>query len=819
MNPKEVHAATPRIRTSRLSFDTASIWVLTLTIALAGVAFIPVASVPFVFTKVAILAIGGLVALALFILARLTRGNLIVPPVTLIGAFWLVPIAYMLSLLFSGANFSTAFFGNELDLDTAGFMIILAAVATLSSLVFRRAAQYRTFFTVGGIFLAVVLISQVIFLVLSHVIPNSVSATANVVGSFADLGMIVGLGIAAALLSFRFITFSKRTRIAVWVGLVVGLLLLALVNSSIIWILVALVSLGLFIESILRRSASIDDTELDGVETLSAEVAPEVVANEVSRPLAAPLVVLVIALFFLIGGSTIGNALGTSFGTSSLDVRPSWQSTFEIGSHTYASSPIFGSGPNTFGQQWLRFRDASLNGTVFWSVAFTSGIGSIPTAFVTTGLVGALAWMTFLGLFLFLGARSLLFKSPADSYVRFVAVTSYVGAWYVFILAIFAVPGPIVLISGFALAGIFVSTLRYAGARQEWGVIFARNPRIGFLIVFGLTLLLLGSVVAAYSVVEHYLADTAYAEASTALTAGNLDKATTAINRSVTFTKSDRSYQLAALIGVAQMNKIASNTALTPAQAQQQFQAALSASVAAATNATKLGPANYQNWAVLGEVYQVVVPLNIDGAYAQSKAAYQHAITLDPTDPTLPYTLAQLDIAQKDYTSAQADLTKAISLKSDYTQAIFLLSQLEVQEGKAKEALQAAEAAAYFDPTDPTILFQVGILRSANGDNQGAINALAQAVQLNPKYANAQFFLGVMYAQAGNNQQALVQLQAVAALSSDNAKAIAADIASLEAGKNPFPATSLGALGIPQPGVTDQSASSTPATATTTVGH
>src|SRR6202008_5110804 len=122
--------------------------------------------------------------------------------------------------------------------------------------------------------------------------------------------------------------------------------------------------------------------------------------------------------------------------------------------------------------------------------------------------------------------------------------------------------------------------------------------------------------------------------------------------------------------------KIAGDTTLTPAQAQQQFQSALSASVSAATTATKLGPDNYQNWAVLGEVYQVVVPLNISGAYAQSKAAYQHAIALDPTDPTLPYTVAQLDIAQKDYPDAEADLTKAISLKNDYTQAIFLLSQL-----------------------------------------------------------------------------------------------------------------------------------------------
>jgi hypothetical protein len=56
-----------------------------------------------------------------------------------------------------------------------------------------------------------------------------------------------------------------------------------------------------------------------------------------------------------------------------------------------------------------------------------------------------------------------------------------------------------------------------------------------------------------------------------------------------------------------------------------------------------------------------------------------------------------------------------------------------------------------------------------------------------------------MYAIENQFPQALTQLQAVAALSKANAQSVAADIASLQAGKNPFPASQLGALGIPQP--------------------
>jgi tetratricopeptide (TPR) repeat protein len=140
----------------------------------------------------------------------------------------------------------------------------------------------------------------------------------------------------------------------------------------------------------------------------------------------------------------------------------------------------------------------------------------------------------------------------------------------------------------------------------------------------------------------------------------------------------------------------------------------------------------------------------------------------------------------------------AITLKRDYTQAIFLLSQLEAQQGRAREALEAAEAAAYFAPNDPTVLFQVGILRSANGNNAGAIEALSRSVELNPQYANAHFFLGVMQAIAGNYPAATAELEFVAGLSPENAQAVAADLAAVRAGRNPFPPSRLGALGIPQ---------------------
>ena len=788
----------------RFSFDGASIWVLAVTGLLATVAFLPVATVPFLYTKVSILAIGGLLALILFILARLTRGNVIIPPITLIGAMWLVPLAYAVSALFSSAGFQHSFFGNQLEADTLGFMLILASFGTLAALAYRRTDQYRSFFKIATVGFGLVIISEVVLLAISIMSPGTLGATANVVGSFSDLAMVVGLGVSLSLLATRFLTLGKRTQILLWVLSGIGLFVIAIVNSILVWTLVALVALGLFIEAIMRRRPMMDEAELEGVTTLD-DMSESASDSSDGRSLIVPLVVLIIALFFFIGSGTIGSALSSAVGANYLDVRPSWQSTFDVGSHTYASSPLFGSGPNTFGGQWLKFRDPALNETVFWNVDFNSGIGLIPTSFVTVGALGAFAWIAFLALFLWVGLRSLLFRSPEEPTARFAAIASFTGALYVFVLAMFAVPGPVVLIAGFLLAGIFVSTLRYGKGRHEWGIIFSRNPRVGFVIVFALTLLLLAAVVAAYGVVNRYLAEVAYTEGIQALSQGNLDAAEVAADRAILFSPSDRAYQLMASIGTARMNQIANDQSIPAAERQQRFQTALSESVEAAITATRVRPDNYQNWALLGNVFQTVVPLGIDGAYDSAKTAYQRALDLNPSNPTIPYILAQLEVANEQPAAAEQYLMQAIALKRDYTQAIFMLSQLQVALGKAADALKAAESAAIFAPNDPVVLFQLGILRSGTGDTQGAIAALARAVEINPQYANARFFLAVAYATAGQFAPAIVELEAVAALSPENAEGVAADLEALRQNRNPYPASRLGALGIPQVPVTDTS--------------
>lgn len=771
----------------RRSLDTVSIWALLITLGVALFIVMPATTASSSTTKTFVLAAGALITLALYIFARLSRGNIIFPPSVLIGALWFPVIAYALSATFSGVMFTNALWGIALEPDTLGGMFVVACLGTLVALVLRRPEHYHVFLRASAFVFGIVVLLQVLIVIVGQYIPDKISPAFSLIGSFGDLASLLGLGVITILITLRFLEVNTRTYRMLVISGAGALFLLAIANASLVWILLALVSLGLFVEAVMRRGSTSINADLD--EAIVMNEAPLGV-DEGNHSLVLPLSVLAISLFFLIGG-TLGGALANALHVNIVDVRPSWQSTFSIGQKTYTTSKVFGSGPGTFGVQWLKYRDASLNSTVFWNIDFSSGIGFIPTSFVTTGSMGALAWIGLLGLFIVLGLRMLIRRTPQHPFIRFVAIVSFVGALYLFATALFNLPNIVILALAFVFAGLFISTMRFATGSQQWGVIFARSPRLGFVIVFSLTILLLASVVAAYSLVGHYIATTELTRATTAFSAGNLDSADSAIQNSISFAPSSVAYQVQAGIANARLNQIVTSTTLERTAAQKAYQTALSAGINAALTATSLNPSDYQSWLALGNLYAQAVPLGVTGAYDSAKTAYQKAQVLNPTNPQILYILAQLDIANKNSKGAEDNLKAAITLKQDYTAAIFLLSQLLVQDGNVKDALASALAAAYFQPSDPNILFQVGILYAAQGDLTNAAAALSAAVDANPQFANARYFLSAVYVKRGDFPNALLQMKAIAAMSTDNAKAVETQLAALTAGKNPFPANLL----------------------------
>lgn len=777
----------------RRSIEKASVWILIATLLSTMFIVIPTSAMPLITTKAFLLALGTLASLALYILARLGRGNIIFPPLALVGALWLPVAAYALSTAFSGVSFANAFWGLSFETDTLGFMFVATCLGTLSALVLRQPDQYRSFVKVGAWAFGAVTFLQLLIMIVGQFAPNVISPAFSILGSYKDLAFVLGFGVVGSLLTSRLIELSSETaRILLVIGSV-ALVLLAIANSTVVWILVALVALGLFVEAVMRRGSKDAGGDIDDSALLDEAPLEE---NGGNHSLIIPLVVLVISLFFLLGG-TLSSALTDTLHMNELNVRPSWQSTFAVAHQTFNRSAVFGTGPNTFGIQWLKYRDTSLNSTIFWNVNFLSGIGFIPTSSITTGFVGIFAWIAFLALFVASGLRTIIRRTPEDAYVRYVAILSFVGTIYLFTIAVCDVPNACVLALAFVFAGLFASTVRYARDGKQWGIIFSRSPRIGFVIVFGLTIILLSSVGATYTLIERYVATTNLARAQAEFSIGNLNTAETALKKAASFAQSPATYQLDARIARARLNEIVTSTTLSKADAQKNYQSVLSSGINSALTATSLDPSDVQSWLALGDLYAQAVPLKVAGAYDSAKAAYDRAKTLDPTNPQILFTIAQLGIANGNVKEAEDALKSAISLKQDYTDAIFLLSQLEVANGNVKAALEAALAAAYFTPNNPNILFQVGILSAALNDFVGSEQALSSAVSANPQFANARYFLAAVLAKQGKLSEAIAELKAIAEMSDGNATAVASQITALQAGKDPFPANLLSTAGSP----------------------
>src|SRR5690348_10668334 len=106
----------------RISLEWASVWALTATIIIATVLVIPTVAFPLLPTKASLLAAGAIITLAVWILARLSRGNIIFPPGWLLLAIWLPTVAYLLSATFARGPFSVTTWGTALENDTLGFV-------------------------------------------------------------------------------------------------------------------------------------------------------------------------------------------------------------------------------------------------------------------------------------------------------------------------------------------------------------------------------------------------------------------------------------------------------------------------------------------------------------------------------------------------------------------------------------------------------------------------------------------------------------------------------------------------------------------------
>jgi hypothetical protein len=162
-------------------------------------------------------------------------------------------------------NATFAVFGSAMEPDTLAFIAIAAVLGTLSALALRRPEHYKNFLLAGVVGAGLLVGLEVLILILGQIMPSVISPSTALVGSLSDLASCAGLIVVSVLITMRLIPLSPRLQVILMVIGALALFLLALSNNALNWILIGLVSLGLFVESVMRRAPSHGDSDLEGV--------------------------------------------------------------------------------------------------------------------------------------------------------------------------------------------------------------------------------------------------------------------------------------------------------------------------------------------------------------------------------------------------------------------------------------------------------------------------------------------------------------------------------------------------------------------------
>ncbi len=731
--------------------------VLVITFGLLPIFFIPVVFAPFGYTKTLLVVFGVFISCIFFSLSVLRSGSITIRAPWALGGFWGVALMAVISALLSGDALDT-FVGDALEVQTALFILLLAAVMSLIPIVGQtKITIMRLYIILTGtaILLGVFHLLRIVFGADFLSLGVFTTSTSTPLGGWNDLGLFFGLGILLSLVALE-LPLTKWGKVLFSVVVCISLLMLAVVNFFAVWIVLAFISLIQLMYTLTKDRFAEQTLPLEGKDDVSM------------YSISLSTIVFIISLLFIIGGSTVGNFVSNMTGISYVEVRPSLQATIDIGRQVYQENAFVGIGPNKFADAWRLYKDASINQTIFWATDFVNGSGFLTTQFVTGGVFTTLAWMLFFVLFIIAGFRMLFKTVLTDKFWYFIGTSSFVAAFYLWGMSFVYNPGPVILI----LAALFTSIMFVAYGKllaiEGRHFSITTNRRAGFILVGIVMIVIVGSASALFYTGRHYASVYAFSGAVTGLSGDTtLEQVERTIASSYAITANDAYARQLANYQLAKMKTMLTLQDPTPEQ-QQIFKSAVENALTAVRFAVDTDPTDPRNWTTQGAIYSILAAAGVEGAQDRATEAFENAQKLDPANPTYSLLKAQLLARTGDTESAREAAIEAVQKKQNYTDALFFLTQLDIADGKVDDAIATTRAIISLEPNNPARYYQLGILETSADNIDNAITAFSQAINLDKNYANARYFLALTYIQKGETDAALEQLKVVSDLNPDN---------------------------------------------------
>ena len=725
---------------------------------------IPTTVAPFDYTKVAIVITAVLIALVLYSLSILRSPSLSFSVSYPLIALWSIVLVSFLSALLSN-DFRDAFMGDFFSIHSTAFVGVLALVGTVWMLLRvdkRSVFHMYILLAVSTLILVLYHISRLIFGVDFLSFGIFTSNVSTPVGSWNDLALFLGLTVILSMVTLEQLSLSGFGRGIFAVVATLSLFMLGVINFFMVWLVLGLTSLVMVVYTL-------------GKDRFSGNQPSFLVESQQKNKASLTLMIVVLftSIIFMVGGATLGSVISKVTGVSYVEVRPSFEATADIAQHVYHENAFLGMGTNKFVDAWRLYKDDAINQTAFWNTDFVAGSGYITTFFVTTGVLGGLAWMAFLILFVGIGVRRLLNAADIDRMWYFVGVSSFISAVYIWGLSIVYVPGVVILLFGALCTGIALSSFSAMSPQSERTLVLGANRRTGVALTGVTIIIIVLSVTVLYGVGKHYSSVYAFNESVLDMQKG---KDIGALERQVQEAYSlSMSDVFARRIAEYQLERLTKLISLkNPTEEDQiQFKRAMEIGITAAKEATRIDDLESQNWSVLGNIYGMLASIGIEGAESEALKAFTRARELNPKNP-LPYLeSAIVEGRSGNIDGARGYIEKAIQIKPNFTEAFYFLSQLEIATGNVEGAIKSTQAIIALDPQNPARYYQLGVLEVARKNTTGAIVAFEKAVEYDTNYANARYLLALAYDEVGESDDAKKQLEAVLDLNPGNSEVTA----------------------------------------------
>lgn len=763
-------------RVSR-TLRTVATGVFVLTAGLLPIAFMPVAAAPFGFSKLFLVFAGTLLALICLTLATLRSGTLRIVFPAALGAYWVSVLLVLASALLSG-DVADGLVGFTVGTQTVAFLVVLGLTMTIGGALARsstRILQFLGLFAVAAGLVQLYHASRLIFGPEFLSFGVFTSATSSPLGSLNDLAVFSALTSILAIIAILQLPIIRSGRLVLSALAVLALLPLMVTNLFFVWVVLGVFTLVL-IMFLLARDSWLHERR---------DTAPD------SFALGTVAVVGIISALFITLGGQLGGAVASITGIEYVEVRPSNVATLNIATAVYQENAFLGIGPNRFADAWRQYKDPAINGTVFWNTDFTAGSSFMSTFATTNGVAPALTFMLFLVGLCMVAYRSLVRTRESDARWYFIASASAAASLFLWLMAAVYVPGPTILL----LAGVFTGLLFAAYGTLlprvciSWD--WLKDRRNAFVVIGGVVVIILGAASGLAELGRQYAGVLAYTDALQVSPDGRegLAAIDARLITASSWIRADEVFARRAEIRITEINRILGIAEPTE-EDQRAFQQATVEGLRFIEEAIRIDPSNPYPRLLQGNLYGQLAVAGIEGARERMEAAFDQARALDLRNPKYALREAQLLAQQGRLAAARAPVEEAIELKRNYTPALFLLSQIEIQAGNTEEAIEATRATIAMEPDNPTRYFQLGLLLSASGETEAAAEAYRVAIaRAGGEYANARYLLALALVDLDQREAALEQLEIVRSDNEDNAD-LARLIEEIEAGEDPNLATS-----------------------------